>query len=99
MRERPGGWGVESTHYHGPNWVSFKIVTGYIRTPLVRVYLPPLTLEHLLDFEEALQRFKGLDSIFLGDLNVDPDKSWSLQSQRIADLLTEFGLIDLVRHF
>ena len=64
-----------------------------------RVPAPPLTLEHLLGFEEALQRFKGLDSIFLGDLNVDPDKSWSLQSQRIADLLTEFGLIDLVRHF
>ena len=62
------------------------------------MYLPPSKVEHLPDFEEALQRFKVRDPIFLADLNVDLDDAWSSRSQRVADLLTEFGLIDLVRH-
>ena len=58
-----------------------------------------MTLEHLPDFEESLQCFKGMDTIVLGDLNVELDKSRSSRSQRVADLLTEIGIIDLVRHF
>ena len=97
MRERPIGWGIESTHYHRPNVVSCEIVTGLTRTPLVGVCLPPLTLEHLTYLEEALQRFR--DPIFLGDLNVNLDEARSPRSQQVADLLTEYGLIDLVLHF
>ena len=40
-----------------------------------------------------------MDPIALGDLNVDLDESRSLRSQRMADLLTEFSLIDLVQNF
>ena len=40
-----------------------------------------------------------MDTIALEDLNADPDKSWSSRSQRMADLLTEIGIIDLVRNF
>ena len=56
-------------------------------------------LEHLPEVEEELQRFKGRDTIVLGYLNVDLDNSQILWSQRVADLLMEYGLIDLVWHF
>ena len=58
-----------------------------------------MMLEQLPDVEEALQRFKGRDPIVLGDINVDLDDARSSQSQRMTDLLTECGIIDLVRHF
>ena len=51
-------------------------------------------LEHLPELEEDLQRFRDL--IVLGDLNVDLEKPRSSRSQRIPDLLAEYGLIDLV---
>ena len=60
--------------------VSCEIVTGPDQNPRVGVYLPPLTLEHLTDVEEELQRFKGQDIIILEYLNVDLDdtrKLWS----------------------
>ena len=61
--------------YHGPNMVRCNIITGLTHTPLVGAYLPPLILEHLLDLEEALQRFR--DPIFLGKLNVELEKARS----------------------
>ena len=83
--------------YHGPNVVSCNIVTGLTRTPLVGAYLPLSTLEHLPDLEEALQRFRG--PIYLRGLNVDLYEARILHSQSVSDLLAEYGLIDLVRHF
>ena len=98
-RERTNRWQIESTHFHGPNVVSYEIINGYTWTPLVNAYLSPLTLDHLPDLKEDLQRFKGLDTIVLGVFNVDLDNAWSSWSQLLADLLAEFGLIDLVQHF
>ena len=40
--ERPQGWSVELTHFHGSNVVSCEVVSGGKRTLLVGVYLPPL---------------------------------------------------------
>ena len=45
--ERPDWWGIESTHFHGPNVMICKIVTGYTRNPLVIMYLPPPMMDHL----------------------------------------------------
>ena len=84
-RERPVRWGIESTLYHGQNVVSCDIVAGLIRSPLVGEYLPPSTLEHLPDLEEAMKRFR--DPIVLGDFNMDIDKSRSSRSQRMPYLL------------
>ena len=70
-RKRPDRWGIESTHFHRPNVVSCKIVTGPTRTPLFGTYLPPSIMEHLPDFKEALKRFKGRYPIVLGYLNID----------------------------
>ena len=54
-------------------------------------------LKHLPDLEEALKRFKA--PIVLGDLNVYLENARSPQIQQVADLLTDYGLIDLVRLF
>ena len=97
-REQSNRWDIESTRFHDPNVVSCEIVTGHTRTLLVSVYLPPSTLEHLLNFEEKIQIFKGLDPIFLGSFNVDLDNTQSLCSQFMVDLLTDFSIINLVRH-
>ena len=78
-RKRPVVWGIESTRYHRTNVVSYKIVTGLNRTPLVGAYLPPSRLEHLTDMEEALKRFK--EPIVLGDLNVKLDEKRIPRSQ------------------
>ena len=96
-RERPFKWGIESTRYHGQNVVRCKILTGLTRTPLVGAYLPTSTLEHLPNLEEDMQRFKY--PIFARDLNMYRDEAGSLQSQRLLDLLSEYGLIDLVQYF
>ena len=48
-RERPIGWGIESTHYHGLNVVICELVTRLTWTSLVGAYLPPPKLEHLPD--------------------------------------------------
>ena len=97
-RERTNGWFIEFTRFHGPNVVSCNIFAGHTRTPLIGAYLPPLTMEHLPYFEEALQIFKGMDPIVLGYFNVDLDDTQSLCSQFMVDLLTDFSIINLVRH-
>ena len=66
--ERPVRWEIDSTRYHGPNVVSYELVTRLIRTPLIGTYLPLSTIDHLPDMEEALKLCK--DSIVLGDLNM-----------------------------
>ena len=84
-RERPVGWGIESTRYHRLNVVICKLVTGLTRNPLVRAYPHSSTLEHLPDLEEALKRFK--DPIVLRDLNMDLNKVMGPRRQRVANLL------------
>ena len=96
-RERPVGWWIDSTHYHGRNVVRCRIIAGLTCTPRVVTYLPPSTLEHLSDLEEALQRFR--EPIVLGDLYVDLKETRSLLIQHVSNLLAKYGLIDLVRHF
>ena len=76
-----------------------KVVIGHTPTPIFGVYLPPSMLEHLPYFKESLQFLKGMDQIFLGESNMDLDKAHRSRSQSMADLLTEFDVIDLVWNF
>ena len=50
-REHPYGWGIESTRFHRQNMISCKIVNGPTLNLFVGTYLPPLTLEQLIDFK------------------------------------------------
>ena len=99
MKEWSDWWGIESTHFHGQNVVSCEIFTGPTWTTLVGAYLPHSTLEDLPDVNEVLQQFNGRDPIVLGDLNMELENTRSSQSQRVADPLIEYGIIDLVQKF
>ena len=69
---------------------------------LMRVYLPPSTLEHLPDLEEALDRFLGKDPIVIIDLHEDIRRLQNPQIQQVANFLTSFGMFDLlsnIRHW
>ena len=96
-RERPIGWGIESTRHHRPNVVSCELVSGIIWTPLFGSYLSLSTLEHLPDLEESLKHFKG--PISLGGLNMELKEARRPRSHRVADIIVKYGLIDLVCHF
>ena len=54
VRERPDGCSVKSKRFHRTNMLSYEIVSGGQRTLLIRVYLPPSTLDNIPDIEEAL---------------------------------------------
>ena len=56
-------------------------------------------MSHLPDLEDILERFWGKDPILMGYINVDLDDACNLRSQLISDMMTKFGLIDLMHHF
>ena len=90
---------VESTRFHGPNVVSCEVISGGKWNPLIVVYLPTSTLEHLLDLEEALKNFRDEDAIVLENLKANIGQDQNLRSQYVADLIMEFGLVDLIHNF
>ena len=68
------GWSVESTRFHGTNVVSCEVVTNIKRTVIIGVYLPPYTLEHLIDLEDSLIRFQDQYPIVVGYLSTNIGK-------------------------
>ena len=89
--KRPVGWVNDSTRYHRLNVVSCELVARLTWTSLIGVYLTLLMLEHLPNLEESLKRFRY--PIVLREMNVDLNKSRIPQSQQMADLLRDYGLI------
>ena len=67
VRYQPKGWSVESMHFHRPNMVSYEVATNIKRTLIIGAYLPPSTLEHSPELQEALTRLRDQDTILLGD--------------------------------
>ena len=67
--------------------------------PLIRAYLPPSTLDHLPNLEEALNRFPDRDPVVLGELNADIGCLRNPRNQKVADFLALFGIVDLLDHF
>ena len=95
--DQPQVFNVELAHFHGPNVVICKNVFDGKRTLLAGAYLPLSTLEHLPDLEGALTRFRDQEPILLGELNVEI-KSQNPRSHQVADIMMEFGLLDLCHH-
>ena len=87
VRDQPQGCSLDSTHFHGPKVVSSEVITDWKLTLIIGAYLPPYTLEHLPDLEEALTRFWYQDTIFMEDLNAKIGQAQNLRSQQVADLL------------
>ena len=57
VQERPQGWIIELTHFHGSKVVSCEVVACGKRTLLVGAYLPPSTLDHFPELEDSLKYF------------------------------------------
>ena len=68
---------MDSTCFHDPNVVICKVISRGQRTPLIGVYLPPSTLDHLPDLEESQVCCSYQDPIMMGDL-----KAYISQSQK-----------------
>ena len=95
----PHGCSIESTNFHGLNVVTCDVITSGKWNILIGAYLPSSTLEHLPDLEEALARFRDQGPIVLGDLKADISQYQNPYIQEVADLLMEFGMLDLHHHF
>ena len=68
--------------------------------PLIGAYLPPSSLDHLPDLEAALASFNGaLNVTVMGDLNADIHDLTHPRHQQVANLLANYGLLDLLNHF
>ena len=63
--ERPEGWYIDSTRFHGTNMVSCEIVTGIQWTTIIRAYLPPSNMDRLPYLKEALNHLLGKDTIVM----------------------------------
>ena len=90
------GWILELTRFHGPNVVSYEVFRGTSRTPVIGAHLPMITLDHLPDLKEALERYRSQDLILMGNLNMYLDEAQNLRSHLVIDMLTEFALINLM---
>jgi hypothetical protein len=64
---------------------------------LIGAYLPPISLDSLPDFEEALTRFNGYRNIAAaGDFNADIHDLTQLRNQTLAACFAAHGLFDLL---
>jgi len=90
-------WHLESIRKHGPNVISFDLVTGGKRTPIVGVYIPPRDLTTLEQLHQALARFPAVSKpLVLGDLNVRYENPRPARDEEIVNYLTSLGLLDMV---
>jgi hypothetical protein len=87
---------------HGPNVISCVLVSAWVCTPLVGVYVPPTdvtTLEHLRRALERCRGMRGRPPILLGDLNIDMSNLELDRDMAIATLLAVHELLDMLPHF
>ena len=99
LQDNSEGRIVESTRFRGSNVVRCEINISNQQMPLIGAYLPPSTIYHLPDLEEALNRFPDRDPIILGEINADIGLLRNSRDQQVADLLASFRMVDLLSHF
>jgi len=97
-------WQVESIVKHGPNVISFELVSGSRRTPIVGGYIPPddrTTLPHITAAITRFEHHRSLNRlIIMGDLNVDlSGPSRTERDTEIRDILSINSLEDMLLHF
>jgi exonuclease III len=98
-RQGAHNWHIESLLCHGPNILSCILVSGTQRTPLIEAYLPPSNLTDLPHLTTALDRFPNEAPLLLGDLNVDLLNLRPPRNQQVAEVITAYGLEDMLHHF
>ena len=79
--------------------VNCKLVTEDQRTPLIGAYLTPSTLDYQTNFEEAMNRVMGRETMILGDLNTDIVRMRNTKDQQVTYFLAPLRLVDILAHF
>ena len=92
---------VEAIHQFGANVIAFQLGTGERRWYIVGCYLALGDKETIRDVESSMEEPpRGAELIFVGNLNVDLDKSgvqgWD---EEITATVATAGLEDLAGHF
>jgi exonuclease III len=94
---------VEGIRTHGPNVISFELVSGPRRWLVIGAYVPPsehdgVTCNHVL---AAQRRRPRLPVVLVGDLNCDFDRfdNPSPRNIGIAAMTATLGVEDMSRHF
>ena len=99
VQDRPQGLSIESTLFHMPNVGSCNIFAGGHFTSLIGAYLLPSILYHLPDLKEDLTRFQDQDPIVLRYHYANIVQDHNPCSQQVADLMMEYGLVDIFHNF
>jgi exonuclease III len=92
-------WQIESERVHGPNVISFELVSGPRRTLIIGAYIPPGDRNTIEFVHQAANRRLDLPIMLMGDLNVDLSDLLTARAADIAALIASLGLIDLLSHF
>jgi exonuclease III len=93
---------VEVISRHGPNVISFELVSGGPRWLVIGAYIPPNEEDGTVDFILAARRRRPrLPLILLGDLNIDFDRERDFTEREvgIVAMVTTLGVEDMSRHF
>jgi hypothetical protein len=92
---------VEEVAMHGPNVLTFELVTGEMRFFVVGAYIPPsdlgTTLSHI--HQAWLECPKGCEPLLLGDLNANLFTPRDEREDGIAEQVDAMDLVDMGRHF
>jgi exonuclease III len=92
-------WHIESEKRHRPCVVSCLLVSATRHTPLIGAYLPPGEQVDLEYLTKALERFPNQQPLILGDLNTDLEDPTRPRSIETNNLLSTYGLIDMIAQF
>jgi exonuclease III len=94
--------GIESIRHHGPDVLSFELVTGSFRWLVIGAYISPNLdgKEECNYILQARNQRPRLPIIISGDLNVDLEKdNQDERSQRISNCLSIIGVEDMSKHY
>jgi hypothetical protein len=91
---------IKEVELHGPNVLSFQLVSGATRWYIMGCYILPTNLTTLTHLEQAwLACPKGCLPILLGDLNVNLTAPHNRRNDTIAKQVNAMALIIMSNHF
>jgi hypothetical protein len=91
---------VEEVELHGPNMLSFQLMSDAMRYCIVGCYIPPNDLTTLTHVKQAWMACpKGCLPIVLGDLNLNLATPRDEQDETIAKQVDTMNLVDMSSHF
>jgi Endonuclease-reverse transcriptase len=100
-RQKPG-FSVESVTLHGPNILTFQLVSSGYRWLIVAVYLSPnnMATEICEQLIQIRNKYTTLPIIVTGDLNIDLQaNTFNQRDQEIHDTMEIIGVTNMIKYF